>query len=226
MLSQPGQRILNLHAYSTSNRKLITIMSKLKFILFSVLLSCGLGFISEQAEAQRKKTVVHTRRGTTVVVRRPQRTVVVRKAHVRYTGMPRWGTKVRVVPTGAVVVKHRRTPYYFYNGVYYNRVGRDYVVVCPARGIRVKVLPVGYRTVVIGPARYYYYYGTFYTKAAEFEEYTVVEAPEGAVVDALPEGYEIEKIDGKEYYVLDDVYYAEVDVPEFEDKIGYEVVVP
>ena len=201
-------------------------MHKFRFIIFSLILASGLSFVSEQAEAQRKKTVVHTRRGTTVVVRRPQHAVVVRKAHVRYVGMPRWGTKVRVVPTGAVVVKHRRTHYHFYNGVYYNRVGRDYVVVRPARGLRVRVLPVGYRTVVVGPARYYYYYGTFYTKAPEVEEYSVVEAPEGAVVDALPEGYEVETIDGKEYYVLDDVYYAEVEADEFDDKIGYEVVIP
>ena len=200
-------------------------MSKLKFIIFFLLLTCGLGLISEQAEAQRKKTV-HTRRGTTVVVRRPQRTVVVRKAHVRYVGMPRWGATVRVVPTGAVVVKHKRTPYYFYSGVYYNRVGPDYVVVRPARGIRVKVLPVGYRTVVVGQNRYYYYYGTFYTKGNEAKEYIVVDAPEGAVVDALPEGYEIETIDGKEYYELDGVYYAEVEAPEFDDNTGYEVVVP
>lgn len=201
-------------------------MSKLKFIIFSLLLTCGLGVISEQAEAQHKKTVEHTKHGTKVVVRRPQRTVVVRKAHVHYVGKPRWGTTVRVVPTGATVIKYKRTPYYFHNGVYYNRRGADYVVVRPARGLHVRVLPVGYRTVVVGPAHYYYYYGTYYTKAKRVEEYTVVDAPEGAVVDALPEGYEVETIDGKEYYVLDNVYYAEVDAPEFEDTVGYEVVVP
>jgi len=202
-------------------------MSKLKFILFSLLLTAGLGMISEQAEAQRKRTVVRTRRGTTVVVRRPhQRTVVVRRAHVRYAGMPRYGATVRVVPTGATVIKYRRTPYYFHNGIYYSRRGADYVVVRPVRGVRVRVLPVGYRTVVVGPASYYYYYGTFYTKAPQAEEYEVTEAPEGAVVDALPEGYEVETIDGNEYYVLDGVYYAEVDAPEFDDNVGYEVVVP
>ena len=218
---------LNLRYSGLSNRKLNQYtMSKLKFIIFSMLITCGLGMISEQAEAQRRRTVVRTRRHTTVVVRRPQRTVVVRKAHVRYAGLPRWGATVRVVSAGAVVVKHRRAPYYFYNGVYYNRVGADYVVVRPARGVRVRVLPVGYRTVVVGPASYYYYYGTFYTKAPDAEEYAVVDPPEGAVVDALPEGYEVETIDGKEYYVLDDVYYAEVEAEEFDDKIGYEVVVP
>jgi hypothetical protein len=201
-------------------------MNKVRLILLFLLFTTGFGFISEQAEAQRKKTVVRTRRGTTVVVRRPQRTVVVRKAHVRYAGLPRWGSAVRVVPTGATVIKYRRTPYHYYNGVYYTRRGADYVVVRPARGLRVRVLPVGYRTVLVGPATYYYYYGTFYTKVDKSEEYNVVEPPEGAVVDALPEGYEVETIDGKEYYVFDGVYFAEVDAEEFEDKIGYEVVVP
>jgi hypothetical protein len=201
-------------------------MNKLKFIIGSLLITLALGMITEQAEAQRRRTVVKTRRGTAVVVRRPHRTVVVRKAHVRYVGMPRWGTTVRVVPTGAVVVKHRRAPYYFYNGIYYSQRGADYVVVRPAAGLRIRVLPVGYRTVLVGPARYYYYYGTFYTQTSQADEYTVVDAPEGAVVDALPEGYEVETIDGNEYYVLDGVYYAEVDAPEFDDKIGYEVVVP
>jgi uncharacterized protein YxjI len=51
-----------------------------------------------------------------------------------------------------------------------------------------------------------------------------VNPPTGAIVDALPEGYEIKTTDGNEYYYLDGVYYAEVDAPEFEDKIGYQVV--
>lgn len=201
-------------------------MNKLKFIIFLLLLTVGLGLISEQAEAQRRKRVVRTRRGTTVVVRRPQNKVVVRRAHVRYAGLPRWGTAVRVVPTGATVITYKRTPYYFSNGVYYSKRGADYVVVRPVRGIRLRVLPVGYRTIIVGPATYYYYYGTFYQKTDNAEEYGVVDAPEGAVVDALPEGYTIETIDDKEYYVLNDVYYAEVEAPEFDDKIGYEVVVP
>lgn len=201
-------------------------MSKLTCILFTLLLTCGLSFIGERAEAQRKKTVVHTRKGTTVVVRRPQHTVVVRKAHVRYAGMPRWGTTVRLVPKDATVIRYRRTSYYFHGGVYYTRKGSQYVVVRPVRGVRVRTLPVGYRTVVVGPANYYYYYGTFYRKPSDAEAYEVVTAPTGAVIDALPEGYEIDTIDGKEYYVLDDTYYAEVDAPEFDDKVGYEVVVP
>lgn len=174
--------------------------------------------IHHVAEAQR-------RRGNTkrvVVVHRPHRTVVVRKAHVRYAGLPRWGAAVTTLPSAAVAIRGRH-PYYFHNGIFYSRRNADYIVVRPSRGIRVRLLPVGYRTVVVGPRNYYYYYGTFYVKSSG-DEYIVADAPEGAVVDALPDGYEIRTIDGNEYYELDGVYYAEVDASEFDDGIGYEVV--
>ena len=75
---------------------------------------------------------------------------------------------------------------------------------------------------MLGPRTYYYYYGTFYCQRGN--EYEVIDAPEHAVVDALPDGYEVVEKNGVEYYFLDGVYYAEVDAPEFEDGIGYEVV--
>lgn len=62
---------------------------------------------------------------------------------------------------------------------------------------------------------FYYYYGTFYKEAEE--GFTVVNSPTGAVVDALPDGYEVEQIEGTEYYVLDGVYYKEVETNEVED---------
>ena len=177
----------------------------------------------ENADAQsRRKAHGRERR---VVVHRPHRTVIVRRAHVRYAALPRWGAVVTTVPSAAVVISSRKNPYYFHNGIYYSHRGPDYVVVRPARGLRIRVLPAGYRTVVVGPRSYYYYYGTFYVKSGGAkEEYVVADAPEGAVVDALPDGYEVKKIDDNEYYNLDGVYYAEVDAPEFEDGVGYEVV--
>lgn len=198
-------------------------MNRLKIILTSVVLAMLLLGVHESAEAQRRKRVkVVGPRKTTVIVRRPHRTVVVRKAHVRYAGLPRWGTVVTATPASAVVIKARRHPYYYHSGIYYAPRGKSYVIVRPEPGIRVRVLPVGYRTIVAGTATYYYYYGTFYSKNAE--EYTVIAPPAGAVVDALPEGYDVETLDGNEYYVLDGVYYAEVDAPEFEDGVGYEVI--
>ena len=158
------------------------------------------------------------------VVHRVHHRVVVRRAHVRYTHLPRWGTVVAVAPSTAIVIKTHGNPYYFHNGIYYTPRNAGYAVVRPARGIRIKVLPVGYRSIIVGPRNYYYYYGTFYSKTDSADEYETVDAPVGAIIDALPDGYEVKAINGTEYYVLDDVYYAEVDAPEFDDRVGYEVV--
>ncbi len=174
----------------------------------------------QTAEAQRRD---RARGKRVVVVHRPHRTVVVRKAHVRYAALPRWGAVVTAVPTGAVVVRAKRTPFYFHQGIYYTKRDNSFVIVRPMRGIRVRVLPVGFRTITVGPRNYYYYYGTFYTRASSSDDFVVVDAPEGAVVDALPDGYQIKNVNGKEYYEIEGVYFAEVDAPEFEDGVGYEV---
>lgn len=195
-------------------------MKRLKsLIMATAVVLLVIGSI-QTTEAQRK----HRHRGKrVVVVHRPHRTVVVRKAHVRYAALPRWGAVVTTVPTGAVVVRSRKNPFYFHQGIYYAKRDNSFVIVRPARGIRVRVLPVGFRTITVGPANYYYYYGTFYTRASSSDDFVVVDAPEGAVVDALPDGYEVKSMNGKEYYEIDGVYFAEVDAPEFEDGVGYEV---
>lgn len=184
-------------------------MRNLKILLFFITL-ISLAFVEDVKSQGRGRRVYHP--------------VVVRKAHVRYATMPRWGTVVKVRPANSVIIRERRNPYYFSNGVYYAHRRGAYTVVRPARGLRIRVLPVGYRTIVVGPRNYYYYYGTYYAKVDNSKEYNVVDPPEGAVVDALPDGYEIKSVNGTEYYFLDGVHYAEVDAPEFEDGVGYEVV--
>jgi len=180
--------------------------------------------IPENAEAQGRRKPAKVR----VVRHHHSRVIkvhprVVRRAHVRYTHLPRWGTVITNSPTGAVLISSKHGPYYFNNGVYYAQRRSGFTIVRPVPGIRIRVLPIGYRHMIIGTRPYYYYYGTFYTKA-DNNEYTVVDAPEGAIVDALPEGYEVKSIGDTEYYVLDGVYYAEVDTEEIEDGIGYQVV--
>jgi hypothetical protein len=200
-------------------------MSSMKILGFAGLVLTMSLFITENADAQRRDRVRARRHGRVVVVtRRPVHRVVVRRAHVRYVGMPRWGTVVTVAPAGAVIIQHGPNPYYFDRGVYYVNRGPGFAVVRPVPGVRIRVLPVGYRTVVVGPRNYYYYYGTFYVKSNSSDEYIVADAPEGAVVDALPEGYEVKTVGDSEYYVLDGVEYAEVDAPEFDDGVGYQVV--
>lgn len=183
--------------------------------------------MTENAGAQRHDRG-HGRRHShhrhvVVVNRRPAHRVVVRRTSIRYAGMPRWGAAVTAVPAGAVILPGRH-PYYCYRGAYYIRRGPGFAVVRPVPGLRIRVLPIGYRTIAVGPRNYFYYYGTFYVKASSPDEYVVANAPEGAVVDALPDGCEIKTVGDSEYYVLDGVYYAEVDAAEFEDGIGYQVV--
>jgi hypothetical protein len=197
---------------------------KLNFVL-AIIAFIAFSISTEVLHAQNRrhggrthhvKKVTHTR---TV-----HRKVVVRKAHVRYASLPRWKSVVKVVPSTAIIIKTRKNPYYFHDGVYYAQRNNNYVVVRPARGIRIKTLPVGHRPFVLDQRNYFYYYGTFYIKSDNTDEYEVIDAPIGAVVDALPDGYEVKNIDGTEYYVLDDVYYAEVEDSSMADGIGYEVV--
>lgn len=186
------------------------------FFAMAVMLTTTIATAPQDTSAQRRKST------KVAVVIRPGHRVVVRKAHIRYSTLPRWGASLHARPANAILVSGRRNPYYFNNGVYYTQRNNNWVVVRPSRGVRISVLPAGYRNIVIGPRKYYYYYGTYYVKSAS--DYVVVNPPEGAVVDALPDGYDIKTIDGNEYYYLDGVYYAEVDASEFADGVGYQVV--
>ena len=189
-------------------------------IFFSLLITFFL-FAFSTVNAQRGQRITRVKvvkypRGKVVTVH----THVNRRAHIRYAALPRWGAAVAVLPAGYLTINS----YYCHNGVFYTKRNNGFVVVHPARGIRIRVLPVGYRTIILGPKTYYYYYGTFYAKVVNAEEYEVVEAPEGAIVDALPDGYEVKTIDGNEYYVLDNVYYGEVDATDVDGGVGYKVV--
>ena len=198
-----------------------------KYALFTAILLAVLAMTAfpETTDAQGRrrthKVKVVKHNNIRVVKAHPR---VVRRAHIRYAHLPRWGSVVSALPKGAVVIKSRAHPYYFHNGIYYMRRNNRYVVVRPDAGIRIRVLPVGYRRIIIGPRNYYYYYGTFYSKVDKSDEYEVVNAPEGAIVDALPDGYDVKTINGTEYYVLDGVKYAEVDTKDVNGGVGYEVV--
>jgi hypothetical protein len=193
-----------------------------KFITVLLIAAVSLAAFPEKADAQVRRRKVKVMKPRVVVVKAHPR--VVRRAHVRYAALPRWGAAVAMAPAGAVILGPQAAPYYYHSGIYYTRRANNYVIVRPARGIRMKVLPVGYRNVVVGPRHYYYYYGTFYAKAGNAQEYVVVDPPQGAIVDALPDGYEVKTVNDTEYYVLDGVYYAEVDSPDIEGGVGYEVV--
>lgn len=152
--------------------------------------------------------------------RRRVRRRVSRRAHFAYRGLPRYRSVVRVVPSGAIVVRRSGVAYHYYEGIFYRPVNDSFTIIRPTPGIRVITLPSAARRIMVRNTPYFYYYGTFYTE--NNGEYEVISAPEGAVVDALPEDYEVIEKDNMEYYVLEGVYYQEIEVDNGE--IGYEVV--
>jgi len=172
---------------------------------------------STDAFAQRKAAKAHH-------AKRVHHRKAVKKhaAHHHYRHLPRRGAVVISVHRSAVVITFRGIRFHYHAGIFYKPKGTAYVIVRPPIRVRISVLPVGHRRIVIGPRVYFYYYGTFYVKAADKDEYEVVDAPVGAQVDAIPDGYETKNINDEKYYVLNDVYYTPKDTDDGETL--YEVV--
>jgi hypothetical protein len=195
-------------------------------IIYTLFLFLGVIVIHAQTNKpqQSKKstgTIIKAHRGTVV----PNiRVKVSRTAHIKYAGLPRLGLEVVAAPAGAIVVADSTHSYYYKAGIYYIQRPSGFVVSLPVPGIRLKGLPIGYRLVPAGQKLYFYYYGVFYMQVENSDNYAVVDPPEGAVADALPDGWLVKKVDNTEYYFINNVYYAEVDVPTMENKTGYEVV--
>ena len=178
---------------------------------------------NSQAQTHVEKRVVYTKkRKTRRRTRRRVRRRVTRRAHFAYRHLPRHRATVRVVPRGAVVVRRGGITYHYHEGIFYRPRASAFVVTRPAIGLGVQVLPPARTRIVVAKRTYFYYYGTFYIE--KDGEYKVTGAPEGALVEALPDGYEVKEVEGTEYYVLDDVYYQEVETDELEPGVGYEVV--
>ncbi len=81
---------------------------------------------------------------------------------------------VRVYPNhGAVVttihkpklVIHKKSNYYFADGIWYKAKGRKYVVVRAPKGIKVRTLPRGNKVVVLNGRKLYKYKGVWYKKS-------------------------------------------------------------
>jgi hypothetical protein len=194
-------------------------MKAVKFSLPIMLIIAMMSCFSVQAQKGgkgKKVKVVHSP-GVTVVKVKPH---VSRNAHAHYAHMPRWGSTVTVLPAGFLTFNS----YYYHSGVYYTKRNNGFVVVRPARGLRITMLPAGYRRILVGPRVYYYHYGIFYTKVVNHNQYEIVDAPEGAVVHALPDGYVVKTVNDHEYYVLDGVYFGEVDAVEIDGGIGFKVM--
>ena len=95
---------------------------------------------------------------------------------------PGFGVHVSLLPRGYLTIRLGGGRYYYYDGVYYNRVERDYVIVAPPMGAVVSAIPEYYQTVVINGITYYAADGAYYVYTRH--GYQVV--PQPVVVAAQP----------------------------------------
>jgi len=84
---------------------------------------------------------------------------------------PKHGTVVTTVIKPRVVV-HKKTNFYFADGVWYKTKGKRYVVVNAPVGVKVRRLPRARKVVIIKGRKFYKYRGIWYKKIAG--GYTVV----------------------------------------------------
>ena len=104
--------------------------------------------------------------------------------YYRYHDHPHSGFHVSYIPEGCFTVWAGGAGYYYYDGLYYSRIGGDYVIVAPPIGAVVSVIPPDYQPVVINGMTYYVDNGTYYVYTRH--GYQVVPAPMVAVVQPAP----------------------------------------
>ena len=82
--------------------------------------------------------------------------------YYHYHDRPAFGLHLSFVPENSFIVRAGGANYYYYDGLYYNRMGRDYVLVDPPIGAVVASIPPDYRFVMINGVNYYTDSGIFY----------------------------------------------------------------
>ncbi|MGI9627466.1 MAG: DUF6515 family protein [Longimicrobiales bacterium] len=75
------------------------------------------------------------------------------------------GLVIETLPRGYVSFRYGGSPHYFYDGRFYRRHRRGYVVVAPPRGAHLRRLPRGARSYRRGNAEYKEYRGVVYERA-------------------------------------------------------------
>ncbi|SNZ00548.1 hypothetical protein SAMN06265377_2372 [Flagellimonas pacifica] len=91
----------------------------------------------------------------TILASNAQRTVV--KVY------PKHGTVVTKITKPKIVI-HKKTNFYFADGIWYKARGKKYVVCAAPTGIKVRELPRTRRVVVVNGRKLYKYRGVWYKK--------------------------------------------------------------
>lgn len=77
---------------------------------------------------------------------------------------PKHGTVVATIVKPKVVV-HKKTNFYFADGIWYKARGRKYVVVGAPIGLKIRSLPRGNKVVFVNGRKLYKYKGIWYKKS-------------------------------------------------------------
>jgi hypothetical protein len=93
---------------------------------------------------------------------------------------PPRGGWVHTLPRGYRPYYYRGRPYYFHNGVWYERRSGGFFIIRPPIGLQVSVPPPCYTPVWIGGVPYYYADETYYRWIPSTNAYQVVGPPSGA----------------------------------------------
>ncbi len=84
-----------------------------------------------------------------------------------YHNHPRFGLHVSFIPERHFSIRVGGAIYYYYDGVYYSGIGREYVIVHPPVGAVVYTIPPDFRPVVINGVTYYTDNGIFYRNTSQ-----------------------------------------------------------
>lgn len=94
----------------------------------------------------------------------------------RWHEHPQYGLHLHFLPEGCFTIHVGFHRYYYYDGLYYNYVGGDYVLVAPPIGAYVSVIPPDFQPVMINGRTYYTDNGVYYI-LTRHHGYKVVVAP-------------------------------------------------
>ncbi|MBF0593586.1 MAG: hypothetical protein HQL22_01315 [Candidatus Omnitrophica bacterium] len=82
--------------------------------------------------------------------------------YYHYHDRPSFGMRLSFIGDDVITVRSGRTSYYYYDGLYYNRAGSDYVLIPPPIGVVVTSIPPDFHPVVINGVTYFTDNGTYY----------------------------------------------------------------
>lgn len=134
-----------------------------------------------------------------------RRDVDIRSHRHRHWDDFRYGARHVELRPGAMVIVLNSASYYYYDGIYYQPAGREFVEIYPPVGAVIPALPSGAVAITVGSVVYHYACGTFYLQQAL--GFVVVPPVMGVVVPEVPPGASAVVVDGAVTYFFNGVYY-------------------